>query len=238
MHMMLNWRWIKQVAFSIFNRKILLRARIAYALNIFLLVSFSFIIISGILISMTIFVNIKADNPYLVGRLHVAVSYLTLGLLGIHVGLHRKWIAGIFTKIFSYKEKKKTLTYAVNTALILVFVFGIYQIYSTDYFYNVSMIIRSSQKENLFKDGKLAPSTKVISKELPPDSISKQQLIKEGIIIQDKNNPEPGKGQIKYALKDNRSDLNIWNVLASYLSIMAVFAVITGCMDKLRVIRR
>ena len=83
-HLMLNGRWLKKVTTNILSPKISRKTRIGYIVNILLLLSMSFILVSGIMISKTILVGVlKASDTHLFQSLHIAVSYASLLLTSI-----------------------------------------------------------------------------------------------------------------------------------------------------------
>ncbi len=60
-HLSINWRWIKQVTVNIF-RRITNRARLAYVVDVLLLITMGYIVVSGILISKVLFPDLNGGN--------------------------------------------------------------------------------------------------------------------------------------------------------------------------------
>lgn len=91
-HKLLNWSWIKAVTTGFFSKKVPASMRLGYVVDVLLLVGFSLIAISGMGMAKTI------DFTWLLARsgawkgLHAAASFLTLAAVGIHLGLHARWI--------------------------------------------------------------------------------------------------------------------------------------------------
>ena len=93
LHKILNWGWIKKVTVSFFV-KCQCKARVNYILDVLLLAGMVLMILSGIAISHTIdFSWLKLGGSRLFWRImHTSSSYITLGLFGIHLGLHWNWV--------------------------------------------------------------------------------------------------------------------------------------------------
>ena len=88
-HVLLHRGWIVSVTRrlnAIRSRKIIWR----YNLNVGLFVSFTTILVTGILISSTF--NLGVERYALWRFLHVLASYMTLGLLVVKIALHWQWI--------------------------------------------------------------------------------------------------------------------------------------------------
>lgn len=137
-HILLNWRWVAKVTRKLFDRKLPWKVRGSYGLNLLLLISMSFIIISGILISRVVFPAIKVTNERWFHVTHVSVSYLVLLLIGVHVGLHWQWIMNMWKKIWKLKSNNAWSRYAARILTVFILLFGVYQISSTGFVHRVS----------------------------------------------------------------------------------------------------
>lgn len=131
-HLLLNGNWILKVSKMILNRQLNARTRLNYLLSVMLLLDFLIILLSGINISK-VALPLNLHLPYLGKGIHISASYLALGLIGIHLGLHWKWVMTITQRIISvYKPSK--LTRVLSKALaILVLTLGIYQMNQTGF---------------------------------------------------------------------------------------------------------
>lgn len=139
-HIFLNWKWAVNVTRKIFDRKLPWNTRGSYALNLLLLVSMSFVIISGILISKVVFPNIHVTNQMWFHVTHVAVSFLVLLLIGVHVGLHWQWVVNVWKKIWHFKSNHAWGRYAAKIVTVLILMFGVYEISNTGYVNQLSGI--------------------------------------------------------------------------------------------------
>ena len=133
-HLILNKKWIINITKRLFDKKLKLRTKISYILSTFLLISIFSIILSGVLM-------MKApnyDRLMFWKMLHFGSSYLSIGLIGIHVGLYWTFMMNMFKKILKIKEVSKIYKILVNTSVIIVLIFGIYTSYKNNYFGNTT----------------------------------------------------------------------------------------------------
>lgn len=91
-HLALNWKWVCTVSHKLFHTKISSKARWMAALNLALLISMILIGLSGVMISEVIFRFGSSGTPSAWYLLHEWASYVCLGLCGLHVLLHRKYL--------------------------------------------------------------------------------------------------------------------------------------------------
>lgn len=97
-HKGLNWNWIKVVSKKFFSRQIPAKARTGYIVNVLLLIAMAFIVISGIMISKTLF-HIASSNRSFWQTGHYFTSAIAIILVGIHIGLHWPFVKKMFSKI-------------------------------------------------------------------------------------------------------------------------------------------
>ncbi|MCA9908272.1 MAG: DUF4405 domain-containing protein [Anaerolineae bacterium] len=93
-HLILHWRWIVSITRT-FLRKLLHESRLNYVLNVALFADMLILIVSGILISRTLGLNLAAVQQYsrTLEQLHRMTADLSLLIVAFHVALHWKWIA-------------------------------------------------------------------------------------------------------------------------------------------------
>lgn len=94
LHLMTHWQWIISITVNFF-RKFWHESRLNYVLNVALFVDMGALIVTGILISRTLGLNLSLDRGVAqqMEHLHVLTSDLALIIVALHVGLHWKWIA-------------------------------------------------------------------------------------------------------------------------------------------------
>lgn len=149
-HMTINRRWIRQVTRNLFGRQIAMKTRIGYFVDALLLLAMLYTIFSGIIISRVLFPYLQIGNESLFQNTHAAAAYLSLGLVGIHIGLHWQWVMNLFKKMLHIRQNWQAPGYAARIMAVLVFAVGVYCIYTTNYFSTVAMIGTSfSQSQEL-----------------------------------------------------------------------------------------
>ncbi len=92
-HIVLHWKWVWNITKTFF-RNLFHSSRFSYILNAALLVDMAVIIVTGVLISQTLGLNlgIARDAQMTFKSLHVLASNFSLMLVGTHVAIHWKWI--------------------------------------------------------------------------------------------------------------------------------------------------
>jgi hypothetical protein len=207
-HLALNLNWIENTTAHLFSKKIALRTKFCYFLNFLLLLSAAVLIICGILISKVVFPNLNIGNHAWLKVAHLSFAYLTLLILGIHIGMHWPWLANHLKKIFAVKSSAATNILAKSLVLIIL-IFGCFQIYSTNYF---------SKLEGLGTVIGISSSNTSIQK-TPPSGFTRE------------TSPPPNHSSEGF---DKRSDQNasVLRTIASYSSIIGVFAIPTYYLEK------
>lgn len=132
-HMALNRKWIVNITKRLFDKKINIRVKFSYLLSIVLLISIISILVSGVLIMSAP----TYDRKMFYKMLHFGASYLSVGLIGIHVGLYWKFVMNMFKNVFKIKESTKLTKIISNTLLAVVLSVGIYTTYKQEYFTKV-----------------------------------------------------------------------------------------------------
>lgn len=127
LHLAYNHRWITQTAKRVFSKGYSAKQRIMYILNILLVLVFLTVGITGILISKVVVQH--SDKNMAMSQLHYTAAALALVLIGVHVGLHWKFIISTLAK----KIPLPVITQkAVSVLLITAIVgFGIYGTYTS-----------------------------------------------------------------------------------------------------------
>lgn len=129
-HLILNRKWIVTMTKRLFDKKIKIKTKISYVLSVLLLISIGYIIISGVMI-------MKAPNYDRVmfwKMVHFGASYLSLALIGIHIGLYWNWVVNMFKKLLNIKANNNMTKTISSVLVVLVFAFGAYTMYVENYF--------------------------------------------------------------------------------------------------------
>jgi hypothetical protein len=102
MHIVLHWQWIVCTTKTFF-RNVLHESRLNYVLNLALLVDFIVVVVTGVMISRTLGLNLGIEGG-IWQRVHVLAAELSLLFVGLHVALHWKWIVTHAKKyLFSFR---------------------------------------------------------------------------------------------------------------------------------------
>ncbi|MDR3600752.1 MAG: DUF4405 domain-containing protein [Desulfosporosinus sp.] len=206
-HLALKTKWIKQVTANLLSPKLAWRIKIGYLVDVLLLLAMGFIIVSGIMISRTILVDVfKASNRHLFQNLHRDVAYSSLVLIGIHLGFNWAWVRNTCQQFFGVVRKSRTIR-IMGIVVGLALSFGCYTIYTGD-FETKAPIIQSSVNN---------------AQGLGDDSGLKGTLSK-------------GKGQGEGHLARRRNGAvgeSAFDSLLTPLAIVSVFSVATFCALKL-----
>ncbi|MFD6441815.1 DUF4405 domain-containing protein, partial [Peribacillus sp. NPDC060186] len=158
-HVLLNWQWVKKVTVKLFDRKLPFVTKFGYFLNVMLLITMTFIMISGIFISRVVFPNINIGNEQWFKISHISISFLVLILVAAHIGLHWKWVINVFKNMIKFKTPKPSLGILARVATVALLVLGGYQMYSTNFIMqlqgvaNVFKLSSSQMPEGGFKGG-------------------------------------------------------------------------------------
>jgi len=92
-HLILHWNWILNVTRAFF-KKLVHESRLNYLLNIALFADVATLIVTGILISRTLGLDLSAvqESSRTLEQLHRLTADLSLLIVALHVALHWKWI--------------------------------------------------------------------------------------------------------------------------------------------------
>ena len=93
LHILLHWDWIWSVTKTLF-RKLLQESRLNYLLNWLLFLDALMLVVSGLIISRTLGLNLQGVGRNLPWQQwHILSAELSLVIIALHVGMHWKWIA-------------------------------------------------------------------------------------------------------------------------------------------------
>lgn len=121
-HNILNIKWYK----SIFKGKHRFQRTFHIVINLLLFLAMIGMMISGIMISSTVFSFFNIPTTIFARRLHMVSTSWGFVLMSIHVGLH---IAGMMNKL-NNKMKNNAFEYVYYFALILMIGIGVYSFIS------------------------------------------------------------------------------------------------------------
>jgi len=127
-HALLNWSWVKNITKNLFSRKLKTLAKFKYALNMTMFLLTATIIITGILNSQVVFPSIGSSlGNRLLLLVHIWASYLCLGLFGLHIVLHRRYLVESVRKVLANLKSspvRKTFLRLSAAALMIVVLYS------------------------------------------------------------------------------------------------------------------
>ncbi|KAA3643003.1 MAG: DUF4405 domain-containing protein [Chloroflexi bacterium] len=119
-HLLLHWKWVVATTQRFFG-KLARQARINYLLNLGLLVSFTTVIGSGLMISESVMATLGLASPGggLWEGLHHLSTNLVIGLVALHIALHWHWIMNavkryIVQPMMQSNKSKKAIPNAIT----------------------------------------------------------------------------------------------------------------------------
>ena len=231
-HLVLNYKWIIGVSKKLFSKNLSTRLRLCYILNLMLFICVTLIILSGIFISKVLFTSITSQN-HIWKSIHMGVSNIALGLIGIHIGLHWNWVINVSKRIFKFNLQEKFSKAISNFLIIVILIFGCYNIYSQGFIQKSVMLFTTSQNANIGHGG-------VMKKTEGRPNFDKDNLTEEELNQLKESNPDKkmspnfNKEDMKSKMPSGNS-INIKSIamlIINYLSICGVFTIVTYYIDK------
>lgn len=129
-HVLLSWDWVVAVTTTLIGRT-KPRARWLWVLDVLVLLGMTWTIVSGLLISR-VAVPQWASNDAVWRVTHVPVSWLTLLLIGVHLGMHWQWVMTVVKRLLGRKRASGSTVVLLRVLAALVFAGGVYACVATD----------------------------------------------------------------------------------------------------------
>lgn len=244
-HKVLNWKWIKAVTTGLFSRRVPGRQKLFWILDLLLFLSFSYVLVSGILISKVVFPGLGGGMAFKMG--HYAAAALALVFTGLHIGLHVGWIG---QRMKFLKRLPLVLRRVLAVTLsIAVLAFGGLQLTSTSFLSwlgNIGAVFGAAQSipEGGSAQHGLSSSTSASTDDdsgtallLQSDETSAETGTEAGDTTRDSSGMGPARGG--HDEGGAASSSNVASVLLGFMSLMLSFATLTAWADAaLRTVRR
>jgi hypothetical protein len=128
LHLILNAKWIGGITKKFFG-KMPAKTRVIYIVDFLLVVSWAVCAVTAVMISKSVF-SFHAGGQ-MGESIHKFAAACGLLLFGVHIGLHRGFFGGMFTKLVKIPKKAGMAIGAVLTVILLVF--GCYSLTTTQY---------------------------------------------------------------------------------------------------------
>lgn len=125
-HLAINFRWVIGITKKVFSKAFPIRTRIAYLIDLALILCLIMMIITSLLISEKVQLFGIGGEEGIWKDLHFFTSAVMLILMGVHLGLHFKYI--------STTLKLGEIGSAILLAIVLLIsIFGIYSLAESDF---------------------------------------------------------------------------------------------------------
>lgn len=151
MHLILNYKWIRGITGRLFDKKLKPIIKISYVLNVILCGLILLIVASGMLISVTIFTQVSAENRALWADIHKISSLLAFICISIHVGLHWNMIMAGFKKMFRIKNQNKIRIFILRILTVVMMLSGIISLSNNSIIKKTLNISTESSNKNTTK---------------------------------------------------------------------------------------
>lgn len=214
LHLILNAGWIGGITKKIFakNSSLTARSRLMYIIDFLLVISWAVVAVTGIMISKVVF---SFHIEGMAKSIHSCAAAVGLLLFGIHLGLHRQFIGGMFSKLVKLPQKVSVIIGTVLTIIILVF--GCYSLTSTQYvsWLKGPFVSSSEQHGSMGNKGNFQFKASGNASGQQPSQSGMGQM------------GHGGEGQ------GGGSFVSVIKTIAQFFSIACIFAFITSLIDKL-----
>ncbi len=218
-HLLINFKWMLKTSKVIWKKLISGRFKLRYILNLLLLMLFFLVGISGLEISKVLF-NFHPSNPGIWKMIHFSAAAYALIMVGIHLGLHYQFIVNNIKKLLPLSAailKPIGLIFSV-----LVLIYGGYSLAATNFIGYLSFSSHDGGGQHhggvWIKSGSLDSTS----------DLAWENGQHHGQPYFQRN----GQG-IGWGSKGEGFSTQIWATIASYFSIMFVFAALTRLADFL-----
>lgn len=128
-HCFLNLKWIVGISKRFLGKSLAPKVRIGYIINLLLAVTFIFVIISGICTSQVLFPSNSHGSVW--RGIHHFCGAISIILVGIHLGLHWRFVSGMFKKIVPINDSFRKIV--AKILLVVVLSFGVYSIATSSF---------------------------------------------------------------------------------------------------------
>jgi hypothetical protein len=116
-HNWINWRWYR----AIFKGRYNFRRVVDTLVNLLVLAAMTILVISGPMLSLTVFAFMGLDGSLEIRQVHTSAAYWGLILISVHIGMHWEMIISVLrrTMKISKPNRRRTIILRVATGLIM-----------------------------------------------------------------------------------------------------------------------
>lgn len=127
-HNFLNWGWYK----SLLKGKYTTIRIFHTAVNLLLLISMLALLISGVMLSRTVFAFMYLNGGLFARKLHMVSVYWGFILISVHLGMHWGIIMGAVRKMAKMTSANRNRTRALQIMAVLIALYGVYASFSRE----------------------------------------------------------------------------------------------------------
>ena len=123
LHHILNWQWYKNLRKGVYSPLRILQT----ALNFLVLFSMLGLMISGVMLSRTVFAFIPIHGGMSIARtLHMLASYWGLIFMSLHIGMHWAMVMAMARRIGKTTKSSRRRSFLLRALALVVCLYGIY----------------------------------------------------------------------------------------------------------------
>lgn len=149
-HVLINGKWVCAVTKKMLDKTFPVKTKVQWVSDFLLLICTLAMLVTSFLISKALLPNFLGGHNNII-PFHFFFASIFLILLGIHVGLHFKYIANVITK---KREHKKATKITAIVAAIIIAIAGVYSISTTSYRKWITAPFSTSQQQHGSSNGK------------------------------------------------------------------------------------
>jgi hypothetical protein len=121
-HNAVNWRWYR----GLLKGKYDIRRILNTTVNLLLLAAMTTLVISGILLSRTVFAFMEFSGGMGVRQAHTSAAYWGLILIAVHIGMHWEMIMAAMRRMMKIMEPNRLRTMTLRVITALIFAYGVF----------------------------------------------------------------------------------------------------------------
>jgi hypothetical protein len=121
-HNVINWRWYR----GLFRGKYDFRRMVNTAVNLLLLATMMMLVISGVLLSRTVFAFMGFSGGMGVRQAHTTAAYWGLILIAVHLGMHWDMIMAVMRRMTKSAGTSSVWTIIMRAVTALIVIYGVY----------------------------------------------------------------------------------------------------------------
>ncbi len=127
-HNILNWGWYKSLLTGRYNTLRVFHT----AVNLLLPITMLALLMSGVMLSRTVFVFMDLNGGLFARKLHMLSVYWGFILMSVHLGMHWGIIMDAVRKMTKITAENRSRTFALQIMAVLIALYGVYASFSRE----------------------------------------------------------------------------------------------------------